>query len=167
MRSLLLPLLAAGLAAGCAPHLRQPHLPPPALYSASPAPSLALPAALRTASSTGKRVLLVFGADWCSDSRAMHRRLTTDPTLAPLVTESFHLVLVDVGERHGPLWDAPVVQTYGQPFQDRGIPALVVLDPDGTQLTHRDNNPLVDSDHRRPRRLRAFLQRWAPPRPGS
>ncbi|MBL9137355.1 MAG: thioredoxin family protein [Verrucomicrobiales bacterium] len=109
-----------------------------------------------------RRVLLVFGADWCSDSRRMAARLTRDPRLAPWIDENFLVTYIDVGPRHGPLWDAPVVEAYGRPFEDRGIPALVVLDTDGRQLTHQDNNPLHDSDHRRPRRIRAFLEAWAP-----
>lgn len=109
-----------------------------------------------------RRVLLVFGADWCSDSRAMAARLTQDPKLAPWIEQNFFVTFIDVGPRNGPLWDAPVVQAYGHPFADRGIPALVVLEPDGQPLTNRDNNPLRDSDHRHPRKLQSFLETWAP-----
>lgn len=119
--------------------------------------------ALREAQTTRRRVLLVFGANWCGDSRAMYGRLTADPVVAPVVRDHYVMVLVDVGPRHGPKWDAAVVQQYGRPFAGRGIPALVVLDADGRQLTTQASNPLRDSDHRHPRKVRRFLEAWVAP----
>lgn len=143
--------------------------PPPAApftyFASAPDPASAIPDAITRARQSERHVLLVFGADWCSDSRAMIRRLTQDPRVASRLAASYLLVPIDVGERNGPLWDAEVVQRYDRPFAGRGIPALVVLDALGNQLTDASNNPLRDSSHRHPRRLAAFLDRWAPPSP--
>jgi hypothetical protein len=78
--------------------------------------------------------------------------------LVPWVAEHWVLTPIDVGERGGPKWDAEVVRRYGRPFAERGIPALVVLDEQGRQITSRENNPLKDTDHRRPSRIRKFLE---------
>ncbi len=118
----------------------------------------AIATATAEAQRTHRQVLLVFGANWCGDSRAMYLRLTEDERVAPLVRERYVLTLIDVGERQGSRWDRDVVQLYGRPFEERGIPALVILDAAGRQLTTRANNPLKDTDHRRPARLRRFLE---------
>lgn len=131
-------------------------------FSTAPDPALAIPDALEQAAKSRRHVLLVFGADWCRDSRRMCHRLSVDPQLASIVATQYVKVLVNVGDRNGPLWDAEVVQRYDRPFEDRGIPALVVLDVWGNQLTDATNNPLRDSDHRHPRRVRAFLESWRP-----
>ena len=118
--------------------------------------------ALAEARQTHRRVLLNFGANWCTDSRAMYRLLTSDARISPLVDHHYVMVMVDVGERNGPQWDSEVVRRYGRPFEQRGIPALVVLEADGRQLTTPDNNPLSDTAHRRPKQVIQFLERWAP-----
>ncbi len=118
----------------------------------------AIATATAEAQRTQRQVLLVFGANWCGDSVAMYRRLTGDERVAPLVRERYVLTLIDVGERQGPRWDREAVRGYGRPFEGRGIPALVILDAEGRQLTTRANNPLKDTDHRRPARLRRFLK---------
>ena len=142
------------VAAGCAtrPASR------PSIYPADASPAATIEAARAEAARTGRRVLLNFGANWCSDSQAMYRRLTQDPRVEPLVRERYVMVLVDVGPRGGPGWDSAVVREYGRPFAERGIPALVVLGEDGRPLIQPGVKPLRDSDHRRPRRVARFLE---------
>lgn len=147
------------LGAGCASR----PAPQVAIYRAEASPSVAIAAARAEAARTGRRVLLNFGANWCSDSRAMYRRLTEDPRIAPRVREWYVMVLVDVGERGGPLWDSETVREYGRPFAERGIPALVVLGADGRPLATPAVQPLRDSDHRRPKRVLRFLEASAGP----
>lgn len=152
--------LGAGIVvavAGCvtsrAPGVRQP-------FPEHTEPGPAIAAAVAEAGRTGKCVLLVFGANWCGDSRAMMARLASDSKLAPWVRDHLVTVPVDVGPRGGVKWEAEVVQRYGRPFEGRGIPALVVLDGEGRQRTTREENPLKDTDHRRPSKVLRFL-RWA------
>lgn len=145
------------LAAGCASH----PVSRPAIYAEDPEPGDRIEAARVEAARSGKRVLLNFGANWCSDSRALYHRLTEDPRLVPLVQGRYVMVLIDVGERGGPNWDSETVRRYGRPFAERGIPALVVLDEDGRPISASDPRPLRDSDHRRPRKVARFLERWS------
>ena len=131
------------------------------IYPDDPEPEARIEAAQADAAREGKRVLLNFGANWCSDSRAMYRRLTQDRRVAPFVEAGYVMVLVDVGERGGPRWDGATVRHYGRPFAERGIPALVVLGPDGSVLNADDSEPLRDNDHRHPRKVARWLQRWS------
>lgn len=133
-----------------------------AAYPDDPNPEATIERARADAASGGRRVLLVFGANWCSDSRSMMHRLREDSRVAPIVRDRYVLVPVNVGARGGPDWDSPTVRRYGRPFEGRGIPALVVLEGgDGRQLTTRENNPLRDSDHKHPRKVAEFLRTWA------
>lgn len=84
-----------------------------------------------------RRVLLVFGANWCGPCRALDRHLH-DPAAEAIVEASFHVVDVDIGEgddqRHGTGYDnVDISRTYGVPL-DRGVPAVAVLDGDGHAL---------------------------------
>jgi thiol:disulfide interchange protein len=142
---------------GCA--TTAPHH-PPSVFSRVSDPETEIASALEIARNSGRRVLLVFGADWCRDSRRMCRRLTHDEALSRLIADEFVVVTVDVGERDGPRWDSELVRRYGRPFAGRGIPAMVVLGPDGEPLFSPAMNPLRDSDHRRPRKVQRFLEQW-------
>ncbi|MGQ5523639.1 thioredoxin family protein [Chitinimonas sp. PSY-7] len=81
--------------------------------------------ALIKAHSTQTPVLLVFGANWCEDCRALDRALKNDKNAA-LMAKSFNVVKIDVG-RFDKNTDLDTV--YGNPIK-KGIPAVVVLAPD-------------------------------------
>ncbi|MEX0341361.1 MAG: thioredoxin family protein [Erythrobacter sp.] len=90
-------LLALALAA-CA-HSAAPspaHHPEARSYDAALDANAAVDAALERARVRGTRVLLVMGANWCHDSRALAGWLET-PRFAALVDEHFELVFVNVG----------------------------------------------------------------------
>ncbi|MFM7275845.1 MAG: TlpA family protein disulfide reductase [Gammaproteobacteria bacterium] len=76
-----------------------------------------------------KPVLIAFGGNWCSDSRALEAHFQS-PGLAPLMQASFRVVHVDVGMFHRNL---DIVEEYGNPI-DKGIPSVVLLDADGKVL---------------------------------
>ncbi len=73
-----------------------------------------------------KPTLLIFGANWCGDCRALDKSLHTDKNAA-LIAKRFEVVKVDVGN-----WDhnLDVANAYGNPIE-KGIPAAVVVSPDG------------------------------------
>lgn len=85
--------------------------------------------ALATARARQQRVLVVFGANWCEDCRALDAAVKS-PRTAALLAKAFVLVKVDVGRFDRNL---DITQQYGQPTR-RGIPAAVVLAPDNSVL---------------------------------
>jgi thioredoxin 1 len=85
--------------------------------------------ALASARARQQRVLVVFGANWCEDCRALDAAVKS-PRTAALLARSFVLVKVDVGRFDRNL---DITQQYGQPTK-RGIPAAVVLSPDNAVL---------------------------------
>jgi thiol-disulfide isomerase/thioredoxin len=81
--------------------------------------------ALAAGKQARKPTLLIFGANWCGDCRALDTSLHSEN--AALVNQHFEVVKVDVGN-----WDhnLDIANTYGNPIE-KGIPAAVVVSPTG------------------------------------
>ena len=103
-------------------------------YDESRDPRADIAVALEIAAAQGKLVLLDFGANWCPDCLVLDE-LYSDPAVAALLDEHYVLVTIDVGE-----FDRNMdLSAEYNGAADVGIPALVVLDADGTILgdTHQ------------------------------
>lgn len=86
-------------------------------------------AALEAAAENDTRVLIVAGANWCHDSRALAGWLETDRFQA-LIEDRFELVFVDVGNpRGGEGRNLNIGQRFGH--EQTGTPNLLVVTPDG------------------------------------
>lgn len=85
--------------------------------------------ALSAAKKADKSVLLVFGANWCSDCLALDKALKTEKN-AGLIAKEFEVVKIDVGryDRNDDL-----IKAYEVPIR-KGIPSVVVLSPDNRVL---------------------------------
>jgi len=114
-------------------------------------------AAILAASHSGKRVALVFGANWCPDCHALDAQMHK-PELAPLVGQNFLVVKVDVGRMDKNL---DLAKKYGVPIR-RGIPALAVLDPQGKLLYAQDQGQFADARHMSFESIKAFFEQWKP-----
>lgn len=105
-------------------------------YAVTPDAMADVDAALARAGANGKRVLLVMGANWCHDSRALAGWLET-PRFAALVAERFELVFVDVGEpQTGEGRNLYIARRFGIENLE-GTPAVLVLTEE-SQLLNRD-----------------------------
>lgn len=114
-------------------------------------------AALALAKADRKNVLLDFGANWCVDCVVLSK-LLDDGTVKGFREANFHLVLIDVGQ-----WDrnADLVKQYGNPIE-KGIPAVVVLAPDGRTIASTADGALESARHSTPADILAYLRTWAP-----
>lgn len=92
-----------------------------------------LAAARARAGAERKRVLVVFGADWCHDSRALMGWLTVD-RLAARVAKAYIVVPVDVGAKDRNLDLARSLGLDGI----AGTPTMLMLDADGRPLNLAD-----------------------------
>ena len=131
--------LMIGLAAACAiattlslhyahaqetPPVRKHAIPPgPLPYDTSADPRRDLMTALAAARKEGKRVLVVFGANWCPDCRVLDREFHSDSQAAKLVASRYEVVKVDVGDFDRNL---DFAKLYGEPIR-KGIPSIVVV----------------------------------------
>ncbi len=113
--------------------------------------------ALKRALGEHKRVLLVFGANWCYDCHVLDRALH-EGEAGKLVTEKYLLVHVDIGEGAK---NAELVKEYRIPL-DKGVPAVAVLDEDGKLLYSSGQGEFEAARRMLKKDLVKFLTRWKP-----
>jgi Thioredoxin-like len=113
--------------------------------------------ALKLATQQHKRVLVVFGANWCYDCHvldlAFHR-----PDVAAVLGPNFEVVHVDVGEYDKNL---DIMQQFQVP-KERGIPAIAVLDSSGKLLYSQKGGEFEKARSLSPEDVLAFLNQWKP-----
>ena len=117
-------------------------------------------AAIAEASRPGRparRVVLVFGANWCKDCRALDAHMSKGE-LAALLARSFAVVKVDVGRMDRNL---DVAKQYGVPVEN-GIPALAVLDASGEPLYAQDQGQFASARRLSYQSIKAFFEEWKP-----
>ena len=78
--------------------------------------------ALTQAATANTPVIVVFGANWCGDCKALDAAMKHGAS-APLLSRDFKVVKVNVGRFDKNL---DVAQSYGVPLK-KGIPAVVIL----------------------------------------
>lgn len=98
-------------------------------YDESADAKAAVQQALTDAKAAQVPVLVIFGANWCEDCRALDLALKNGPN-AELMAKEFKVVKVDVGNFNRNL---DMDRAYGDPIK-KGIPAAVVLSPDAQVL---------------------------------
>lgn len=97
---------------------------------------------LAEAKKANKPVLIIYGANWCEDCRALDKALHEGRNAA-LVNREFKVVKVDVGRFDKNL---DVAEAYGNPIK-KGIPGAAVLSPDGKLLYLTKLGELADARH--------------------
>jgi len=117
-------------------------------------------AALVRAEREDKRVLILFGANWCPWCRRLHQALSSAPTVVQKIHQEFVLVYIDANTRNDKKRHATVIKRYGNPLR-YGMPVFVLLDNDGTQLTTRESGSLSGATHEATAKLiTEFLDQW-------
>ncbi len=96
--------------------------------------------ALAQSAATGTPVVVVFGANWCGDCKALDIAMRTGKS-APLFARDFKVVKVDVGKFDR---NVDVAEAYAVPLK-KGIPAVVVLSPASEVLYATRGGELADA----------------------
>ena len=104
-----------------------------------------------------KRVILVFGANWCYDCHVLDFDLH-QPEIAKLADPNFVVVHVDIGE--GKL-NSDLAKQYNVPL-DRGVPALAVLDSQGNVIYSQQHGEFEAARTMDPDDVVTFLNKWKP-----
>jgi thioredoxin 1 len=104
-----------------------------------------------------KRVLLIFGANWCYDCHVLDIAFQR-PELASVLKQNYEVVHVDVGEYTK---NMDLGQQYQVPLK-KGVPALAVLDSHGKLLYSQQSGEFEKARSLAPEDLLAFLNRWKP-----
>jgi len=125
------------------------------LYPANADAKKEIDEALNQAAAEKKRVLLVFGGNWCYDCHVLDRALH-EGDAGKLAKESFLLVHVDIGEGDKNL---DLVKKYKTTL-DKGVPVVVVLGADGNSLYSSDDGEFEAARKMMKKDLLAFLTHW-------
>jgi len=140
------------------PRLKQPSDMKKNLYPAGVDAHAEIKEAEEKAAPNHKRLLLVFGANWCFDCHVLDLAFQR-PDFAPVLAANYEVVHVDLGpDEHK---NADLVQQYEIPL-NKGIPALAVAESDGTLVVSQKNGEFEDARGLTPEVLLEFLNKWKP-----
>lgn len=132
--------------------------PNPHLYNQNADAKVEIKEAVAEAKKDHRRVILVFGANWCYDCHVLDQAFhQTDVAL--LLAKNFQVVHVDIGEDGKKNND---VAAECQVPLAKGIPALAILDPDGKLLYAQKNGEWESARSLDPDDVIAFLDKWKP-----
>ena len=113
--------------------------------------------ALKLASQQHKRVLVIFGANWCYDCHVLDRAFQR-PDIEAVLKPSYEVVHVDVGQGDK---NQDIMQQYHVPMT-KGIPAIAVLDSSGKLLYAQQGGEFEKARVLGPEDVLAFLNKWKP-----
>ena len=117
-------------------------------------------AALKIANRDDKRVLLVFGGNWCGWCIKLHKAFDENHELSRLLRYEYSVAWIDSQQlkEHKDLDNS-----FGERIGKHGVPFLVVLDRDGAVLTTQDTGSLEDGPKHDSEKVIAFLKAWVVP----
>ncbi len=109
-----------------------------------------------------KRVLLMFGGDWCGWCHKLHDLFVSNREIRQTLGNEYVLVNIDTASPNA----TEVLETCKAPLsQDEaqrgfGYPFLAVLDAQGKVVKAQRTDPLEEGDHHDPKKVQEFLDRW-------
>ena len=128
----------------------------PNLYSVNADARKEIAEAIAVADKENKRVLLVFGGNWCLDCHILDNAFH-QPRVAPVLNQNFKVVHVDIGEYDKNL---DIAKKYHIPLE-KGVPSIAVLNRHGERLyssaEFEKARGMTEED------IIAFLDLWKPP----
>jgi hypothetical protein len=137
--------------------LQQPLSTSKLIYDAHADAKAEIKQALAEAVKEHKRVLLIFGANWCYDCHVLDLAFQR-PALASVLQRNYEVVHVDVGEYDK---NMDLGQLYLVPLK-KGVPALAVLDSHGKLLYSQQGGEFEKARSLAPEDLLTFLNHWKP-----
>ena len=127
------------------------------LYPADADAKKEIDEAVKEALADKKRVMLIFGGNWCYDCHVLDAAFHT-PEIAPTLNRNYVVVHVDIGEYNKNL---DLAKKYEVPLE-RGVPAAAVLDSQGRLLVSQKNQEFEKARSMAPEDILAFLNKWKP-----
>ena len=131
-----------------------------AIYDEKADARVEIASAIASAKKNNKRVLLVYGGNWCGWCHKLHDVFSKDAAIRKILLYEYNVVFVDIGrfDKH-----MDIVQRYGADIKKAGVPFLTVLAGDGKLLANQDTGSLEAGDQHDRGKVRQFLQKWVAP----
>src|SRR5688572_7217604 len=109
----------------------------PSIYDAKADAREQVRAATALARRDARRVLVMFGGDWCGWCHKLHGLFKSDPAIRDLLADEYVLVLVDTRAPHA---QDLLAECKGD-LEGVGYPFLAVLDGRGEVVTRQETDP--------------------------
>jgi thioredoxin-related protein len=127
---------ASGVVAAATPSTISTH-PEAKLYDATRDARADVAAALVRAKAANKRLILVMGANWCHDSKALAGWFES-PRFKAMLTPRYEIVYVDVDKpQHREGRNIEIARAFGIK-KIKGTPTVLILSADGVLLNKKD-----------------------------
>jgi len=139
--------------------LPEPAKPNIQLYPPPEEAQAEISSALAAAAKDHKRVLLVFGGNWCYDCHVLDATFRSK-AFAPLVNANYHVLHINVDNYDVNL---DLAKKYEIPLE-KGVPSLAILDPDGTLVVSQKKGEFESTVRIGPEDVVEFLKKWKPQR---
>jgi len=137
--------------------LPEPAKPNIQLYPPPEEAQAEISSALGAAAKDHKRVLLVFGGNWCYDCHVLDTTFRSK-AFAPIVNANYHVIHINVGNYDANL---DLADKYQIPLK-KGVPSLAILDPDGTLVVSQKQGEFESTVRIGPEDVLEFLKKWKP-----
>jgi len=137
--------------------LPEPARPNTQLYPPPEEAQSEISSALAAAARQNKRVILVFGGNWCYDCHVLDTTFRSK-AFAPIVNANYIVVHINVGNYDANL---DLADKYQIPLK-KGVPSLAILDPDGKLLVSQKNGEFESTVRIGPEDVLEFLKKWKP-----
>ena len=128
----------------------------PAIYNPKADIKAEIAGALKTAAKDHKRILLMFGGNWCPWCHKLHKLFETDEAIRTILQQHYILIMVDVGEKAGAPLNRDLVERYR--VEGFGYPSLAVLDARGKLVCTQNSAALEKGPGHDPARVLSFLE---------
>jgi len=125
------------------------------LYPANADANKEIEGALKVASDTNQRVMLIFGGNWCYDCHVLDQALH-EGDAGKIFKDHFLLVHVDIGEADKNL---DLVKKY-ETTLDFGVPTVVLLNGSGRVIYSSTKGEFEPARKMMKKDLLAFLNEW-------
>jgi thioredoxin 1 len=137
--------------------LPEPARPNTQLYPPPQEAQQEISKALAAATKDHKRVILVFGGNWCYDCHVLDTTFRSKD-FAPLVNQNYHVIHINVGNYDANL---DLAKKFEIPLE-KGVPSLAILDTDGTLLVSQKKGEFESTVRIGPEDVLEFLKKWKP-----
>ncbi len=128
----------------------------PSIYDKNADAKAQLATASARAERSNKRVLLMFGGDWCGCCHKLHDLFASNAEIRKLLSYEYELVMIDSKAPHA----AELLEQCSKGQTGVGFPFLAVVDASGKLLVGQKTDPLEQGDHHDPKKVKEFLARW-------
>jgi thioredoxin-related protein len=132
------------------------------IYDKKADAKIAVDRARERAKKDNKRVLVMFGGDWCGWCHKLHELFASNPEIRRTLASEYELVMIDIESPNA----QPILKASwaalgpDDPKNGGGVPFLAVLDAEGKILKAQPTGVLEEGDHHDPKRVMEFLTHW-------